>query len=174
MKTCKACGTPKAVDQFHPCFFSPDKRMSLCRDCFKEKHRRRREDLANTIRPRTPLVIVRASTRPKKRGKEGYVYLIKADRFYKIGQSINPTTRAHQLNTGMPFDAEIVHTHYVENMDAEEQFWHARYAQHRVNREWFSLPEECVQEFCSGDASHVRRVTEGTELGGLFSIEARP
>jgi len=77
----------------------------------------------------------------------GYVYLFKADRYYKIGKAINVQKRARQLN--LPFEVEILHAIPVSDMDYAETRLHRLFANQRIRREWFDLTENDIRYICS-------------------------
>ena len=85
----------------------------------------------------------------KSSSNSGYVYLLKAGPYYKIGVSTNVDKRIEQLSTLPPFDIELVHTIYSVDMYALEQDFHNLYADKRKNGEWFELTDSDV-EFIKG------------------------
>jgi len=81
--------------------------------------------------------------RPKTQA--GFVYLLKAGPYYKIGVSTNVDKRIEQLATLPPFDIELVHTTYDTDMYALEKDLHNLYADKRKNGEWFELTDNDVE-----------------------------
>jgi hypothetical protein len=79
----------------------------------------------------------------------GYVYLIKSDKFYKIGFSTDVQRRMLQLNTGMPRAGELMHTISTDDPAGIEQYWHSRFADKRVrsDAEWFDLTADDIRAF---------------------------
>jgi len=95
----------------------------------------------------------------------GYVYLIGTPtfRWYKIGKSRVPEIRIQDLGILLPFKIEIVGIWKAHDHTALESLLHERYAERRINGEWFhfyraevmgifaSLPEE-ARIFPSGNS----------------------
>jgi hypothetical protein len=81
----------------------------------------------------------------------GYVYLIGTPVFnwYKIGKSRVPEIRIQDLGILLPFKVEIIGIWKAENHTMMESMLHVKYANRRINGEWF----------------HFYR----TEITGLFS-----
>lgn len=84
--------------------------------------------------------------RPQKKRsqKPGYVYVIKAGPYYKIGRTKNLDTRIMQLSTQPPFDIEFVHAIWTPEMTFLESKLHNKFAAKHKNGEWFELDEEDV------------------------------
>jgi hypothetical protein len=99
----------------------------------------------------------RRSSRPRpKRGLvPGYVYLLQAGPYYKIGVSQDVDKRVEQLATIPPFDLELVCTIPTEDMYGLERELHERFDAKRKNGEWFELDE--------ADVEHIRnwQVSDG-------------
>ena len=76
--------------------------------------------------------------------KPGWVYILKAGPFYKIGYSKNVDRRIEQLSTLPPFDLELVHTIRANHMPELESALHRRFQEKHKNGEWFELAEEDV------------------------------
>jgi len=83
----------------------------------------------------------RTAPKTKKQSTNGWIYILKGDRYYKIGRSVNPYTRVEQFAPLLPFPVEIVHTFVVEDMHTAEKDLHERFADKRTNGEWFALDE---------------------------------
>lgn len=84
------------------------------------------------------------TTRPAKR--PGYVYLLKSSSgFYKIGRAQNPTNRLKTFTVKMPFEVEYEHLLKTNNPKDLEQFFHKRFADKRVNGEWFALTPSDIE-----------------------------
>ncbi len=79
----------------------------------------------------------------------GGVYLLKAGPHYKIGKAVEFDKRIKQLKIQLPFAIEVVHKIYAQNPSVAESQWHKRFANKRVNGEWFTLTEADVAEFKS-------------------------
>lgn len=81
--------------------------------------------------------------------QKGYVYLIRAiepNSHYKIGLSKEPVTRIEKLDVKLPFPVEVIHLIKTDNMRGLELSLHEKYADKRVNGEWFALTDADVLE----------------------------
>ena len=81
----------------------------------------------------------------------GYVYLIQPEGFnvYKVGTSIDPPRRLETLQRKRAARLTIrAAIHYANGFGAE-QWWHRKFAPHKLSGEWFALPESVVAEFCA-------------------------
>jgi len=77
--------------------------------------------------------------------KPGFVYLLQAGPYYKIGVSAQVDERIKQLSTLPPFDLELLHTIYSVDMYDLEKDLHGLYADKRKNGEWFELEPSDVE-----------------------------
>ena len=77
----------------------------------------------------------------------GYVYLLKAGKYYKIGRSNSPGRRAYELAIQLPERVKTVHTIKTDDPAGIESYWHQRFADRRKNGEWFELQREDVSAF---------------------------
>lgn len=78
---------------------------------------------------------------------QGVVYMLKADKYYKIGKANDFKRRLREIKLSLPFDVEEVHTIEAFHPYQAEQHWHKRFADKRRPGEWFVLSEEDVAEF---------------------------
>lgn len=88
----------------------------------------------------------------------GYVYLMRGDRWHKIGRCQNPADRLAGM-TRLPFPVSLVCTIPTDNMNALEKQLHQRYAAQRTNGEWFLLTDEQVAEIVAMSAPGSPRKT---------------
>jgi len=79
--------------------------------------------------------------------KEGYVYLYKSDKHYKIGKTANSERRDREIKLQLPFKAEKVHEILTDDIDGIEKYWHERFKEKRLNGEWFGLSRSDVLAF---------------------------
>lgn len=75
----------------------------------------------------------------------GYVYILNAGPYYKIGASQDVTRRIKQLSTVPPFDLELIHTIQTDDMYGLEETLHEQFAGKRKNGEWFELTDQDVE-----------------------------
>ena len=75
------------------------------------------------------------------------VYILKSDKYYKIGVSSAITKRIGMLQTGNPHIIELVcQKYFTESSDAykEEKRLHTKYIDKQVRREWFELAPQDI------------------------------
>jgi len=77
----------------------------------------------------------------------GFVYLIKAGRFYKIGRSNSVGRREYELGIQLPEKAATVHTIRTDDPVGIEAYWHKRFETKRKNGESFGLDAKDVAAF---------------------------
>lgn len=76
-----------------------------------------------------------------------YLYLIRCQRFHKIGVANDIQTRLAQLSTGNPFELEVVALYGFINAQVVEAAIHQRFSSCRRRGEWFELSEENISDF---------------------------
>ncbi len=79
----------------------------------------------------------------------GYVYLVrcKGFDFYKIGVSkVSVEHRLSSLQTGCPFDLEVLHTGYSLGYRSIETLLHNKYRLYNERGEWFKLNNNLVND----------------------------
>lgn len=77
----------------------------------------------------------------------GYVYLLRANRYFKIGRSISFNRRSRELAIQLPEIAETVHVIHTDDAVGIEAYWHRRFESKRKNGEWFELAAQDVKAF---------------------------
>lgn len=79
---------------------------------------------------------------------KGYVYLLTDGEFFKIGVTKGSIEkRIKKLQTGNPDNIAIVNYHLTEYPFKMESALHAKYANKRINNEWFDLSLNDVTSF---------------------------
>lgn len=78
----------------------------------------------------------------------GWVYLVKSGRYYKIGRSNSSGRRLYEIALQMPEPAQLVHEIKTDDPVGIEAYWHARFAEFRMNGEWFALGPSEIAAFC--------------------------
>lgn len=76
--------------------------------------------------------------------RPGFIYVIKAGPYYKIGRSNKAERRIAQLGIQLPWPVEIVMTAEVPDMVRLERELHAFFASQRLNGEWFELSDDDI------------------------------
>jgi hypothetical protein len=77
----------------------------------------------------------------------GFVYLLKANRHYKIGRSSSFERRSRELAIQLPERAATVHVIRTDDPIGIELYWHRRFESKRRNGEWFELSAQDVKAF---------------------------
>lgn len=77
-------------------------------------------------------------------GTPGFIYFIESEAAFKIGRSNNPEKRLPSIATGCPSPVNLWKTVHVDDMGFAERWFHKRFADQRVNGEWFKISREDV------------------------------
>jgi hypothetical protein len=81
------------------------------------------------------------STRPN-----GYVYLLKDGRRFKIGHTNSVGRRKSEAMTWLK-DPRLVHQIPTDDPEGVERYWHRRFEERHSEREWFLLTQADVAAF---------------------------
>ena len=83
---------------------------------------------------------------PKAEPKPGYIYLVASSNgTYNIGRTAAPDKRMQLFRVKLPFDVELECVIKTSDMLGLERELHKRFADKRVNGEWFALSPEDVE-----------------------------
>lgn len=98
-------------------------------------------------------------SRPKKKPtyKEGYVYFLKSleDNIYKIGYSTNLNKRLDKITPKLPFEVKLAYKIKHNKVYRLEQYLHKKFADKRLNGEWFKLDANDIEYIKNNDFSEV-------------------
>lgn len=78
---------------------------------------------------------------------QGYVYLLKAGKDYKIGRTNDVFRRHGELKVQLPEKGEPIHYFQTDDPSGIEAYWHNRFKDKRKNGEWFALDAADIKAF---------------------------
>jgi len=78
---------------------------------------------------------------------QGYVYLLRFGKHFKIGKSNAAGRRERELAILLPDKSKMVHVIKTDDPSGIEAYWHARFAAKRGNGEWFELDANDLRAF---------------------------
>jgi len=79
--------------------------------------------------------------------REGFVYLLKSGRHYKIGHTLDVGRRRYDLAIQLPEPVSEEHVIATDDPVGIERYWHRRFADRRLDGEWFALTRADVKAF---------------------------
>jgi hypothetical protein len=85
-------------------------------------------------------------------GKPGFIYVLKAGPFYKIGLTKDPDVRRKALAVALPYKDQVIFTIPVPDMFGHERYLHELFAHKRANGEWFELTDDDLDVIRTGYA----------------------
>jgi hypothetical protein len=77
----------------------------------------------------------------------GFVYLIRMDKWHKIGCTTDVLRRTGEIRLTLPAKETLVHEIRTDDPYGVERYWHRRFADCRAKGEWFELTAADVRAF---------------------------
>lgn len=88
------------------------------------------------------------STESTGTARHGFVYLLRGrPGQYKIGRTDSPGRRHFELSAGASTELDLVHKIETDDPEGVEHYWHRRFDDKRIRREWFKLSAADVKAF---------------------------
>ncbi len=78
---------------------------------------------------------------------EGFVYLVKMGKHYKIGKTFSVPRRHREIALELPEKLEPIHVIRTDDPSGIEAYWQRRFEAKCTNSEWFALSAEDVRIF---------------------------
>lgn len=77
----------------------------------------------------------------------GFVYLLKSGKFYKIGKTNSLDRRQYEIGLQLPEAVQPIHSIETDDPSGIEAYWHNRFKEKRMNGEWFQLDAVDIRAF---------------------------
>lgn len=79
---------------------------------------------------------------------QGFVYMLRNGRRYKVGHTNSPVRRFREVRLELPEETLQVHTIETDDPRGIEEYWHRRFAKRRIrDTEWFELAADDIRAF---------------------------
>lgn len=84
---------------------------------------------------------------PQSESVEGFVYMVKMGKHYKIGKTFSVPRRHRELALELPEKLKPIHVIRTDDPTGIEAYWHKRFQAKCTNGEWFALSPDDVRIF---------------------------
>jgi len=84
-------------------------------------------------------------TEPREINNFGLVYLLKCNKYYKIGITSNINDRLSTIRMSNPYKVELIYCEYFDDYIKVEKELHTKYLKKRIRGEWFELTKDDVE-----------------------------
>lgn len=106
------------------------------------------EDVAELCKELKDKAVETPSDEPSDAPEDnGYVYLMKSGKYYKIGRTNSLDRRKYEIGMQLPEGIKPIHSIATDDPSGIEAYWHNRFASKRLNGEWFDLSRKDVSTF---------------------------
>lgn len=109
-----------------------------------------REDLSTVVRIATERMEAEEAEPPivGRAPINGYVYLMRSGRRYKIGHTTSPSRRHREVRLDLPDPTTLIHSIATDDPVGIESYWHLRFSSKRIrDTEFFTLDASDVVAF---------------------------
>ena len=115
-----------------------------------QAHCAERPDLADAARIAAEQITLRSGeAAPLGRAPvQGYVYMMRSGRRYKIGHTTSPSRRHREVRLDLPDPTSLVHSIETDDPHGIETYWHRRFESKRIrDTEFFTLDAGDIAAF---------------------------
>jgi len=94
------------------------------------------------------ITALRALKPVETKEKKGFVYVIKCNDFYKIGRTNNVQKRLSGMQTGNPYELELILSIKTNSPFTLETSLHTKFKDKLIRGEWFKLSDKDLKIIC--------------------------
>ena len=105
------------------------------------------EEVVRICEPIAATHTKRADQAVDKGGIDGFVYLMKSGKYYKIGFTNSLDRRQYEIGMQLPEGIEPIHSIRTDDPSGIDAYWHGRFKNKRLKGEWFNLTTKDVAIF---------------------------
>lgn len=104
-------------------------------------------DVANICEPLRVEEKIDEDAEPQVKENNGFVYLMRSGKHYKIGKTNSLDRRKYEIGLQMPERVVPIHSIATDDPSGIEAYWHSRFKEKRLNGEWFLLSKSDISAF---------------------------